>query len=400
MPDISEAHPRIYRPGVFLRIGMPLLVVGIGLVAAFAGASRAGGLATAIVFLLISLAVAGGIAAWCGRQVLRLYPDRLEASRLTSDLVIRRGELWGYRKAARNGASQLTLFRSSTDPDPIKLTLYGADPELDHWLSPLVDRDSLDRQAAEAESLHDDRFGATESERRRSLGAWSWIGGPMSLAGFGLAAWCLIFPIPVPIAVVVAGLAPLVAIILIPLSGNRVALFVRPGSLQTSSLALAVTPAFAVALRAFLDIQLYQPLAIAPWVLGFTVLIAIVCFGLDASVRQQRGLAALAVLALAWGYGLAMQLNVLVGWTQVTVYAAQVAEKHSTHGRHASYHLTLADSTDPAVGDDQTVGFDVYDRVKEGDKVCIFSRPGYLGAAWYEINTCDVQNALYYPMPK
>jgi hypothetical protein len=92
---------------------------------------------------------------------------------------------------------------------------------------------------------------------------------------------------------------------------------------------------------------------------------------------------ALLIFSLAYGYGAAMEANVLLDHSPEEVYIAHVEGKRIVRGKSKTYELDLGAWGPIMKSNKLRVTRATYDAIEHGDVVDLISKPGALGVKWY-----------------
>ena len=90
----------------------------------------------------------------------------------------------------------------------------------------------------------------------------------------------------------------------------------------------------------------------------------------------------------AYGYGIAVQANVLPDRSAPQLFQATVTGKHESTGKTTTYYLELPPWGPQSGPNEVTVQRDLYRNVAAGDTVCLWVYPGLLHVQWYRVTTC------------
>jgi hypothetical protein len=397
----SFEYPRSYHIGGGWRAFLILfgIVFGLGGLAAVAMAIREGNPAnpSAVPFLIaLGLAISGmGFYALIDtlRSKIVLDRDAIERSDLRGRRLLRYADIAGVRiTRAGNNPPTVVLIPKDARARKLKIPLmFKTDAAFDAWFEGIPNLDAIDAQAALAAVQSDPKFGATADERVARLGRSQKLSRYINGAATGILLWCAIYPRPYELVVVLAGLAPVLALIL---TGMRPDLFRLEVSRQAAKVMpsiapLYIAPGLALFLRAIQDFQIldWKPAVAAGVAVALAASAAAVMT--DRTLRT-RPLSALLFLPLmlAYGYGVVVEANALLDHGTPKVTAVQIDDMHISSGKHTSYRLTL-DPWGPYMGlNTVDVSRSLYDAVHPGDAVCPRLFQGALGIRWYVVTAC------------
>ena len=214
----------------------------------------------------------------------------------------------------------------------------------------------------------------------------TWTVIPLLLC-VALFFWVWIRPEPYWLAITLAGLAPVLALAVVALSGGRIALW---SSDARPKLGWLMYAGLVVPLRAMIDIHLYhwQP-ALAPVGL-LAVLCVAVSWIVDRRISEKTLLLALyGLVCLAFSWGAVLEANVLLDRSgAVRITGVKVLGKSISSGKHTSYDLKLAPWGDRTQPESVDVGRTIYDAVPAGSFACVYLRPGRLHIRWFIVRPC------------
>lgn len=386
--------PRVYR----LRRGQRRFLLALAAVAILGGLALSAallrdpkeppalGLVPLVFVALGALLVA---AVRTGRIVL--YEDAIELVELGKGRRrLRREEIAGFRVVPMQyGQAQIVFERRGQDRKPVKAHwAHETDPVLAAWLADLTDLDAQERARAEAELLRSAALGADEPARLRALARARTVARVVNGLAVAACLWGWLLPRPYAAAVATLAVLPLASIALLLLGRGRYA-FDETRNDPRPSLAIATAaPGAVLALRALLDVHV---LDVAPLVAGAAAgglaLAGVLAAG-DPKLRKPwLVLMVGAVLSFHPGGGLALA-NALLDREPAQVFEAEVLRKSISGGKQASHDLHLSPwgpVTEPA-----SVGVDraLFRSVEPGARVCVWLRPGAVGARWYLVRAC------------
>lgn len=110
------------------------------------------------------------------------------------------------------------------------------------------------------------------------------------------------------------------------------------------------------------------------------------------------GVIFLALFSAAYGYGAVREVNILLDRSPGTVHESVVLQKHYSSGRGgSSYYLAFVPWT--STGDSETINVTsaLYHSIKVRERICIVSKNGALGMAWYTAQACPWNGKIEFP---
>jgi len=137
-------------------------------------------------------------------------------------------------------------------------------------------------------------------------------------------------------------------------------------------------------LRAVTDFNVVQTLPVETVSVGIGGCLLLATFVVDPSRRGKVGAAiAIGLFCLAYGYGLAIEANVLFDRSSPTTYEVTVIGKHVSRGKATTYNLDLGPWGPLTKPNRLRVGRATYEPIQAGNVILIDLRKGALRANWY-----------------
>ncbi len=408
-PNGFDLPYAVRRSGWELAGGVALngLGVAVGLAVAFVLFHRGPSAASPIGLVGVAAAVVFGWSLWRLRlPCVVFHEDRLETPAFFGTRSLFRRDILGVgRNISSRYGSYFLIYPKAGMGAPVQLKARLRDDRVvGPWLAGATDPQARAVEADRAAVLADPRYGATETERAARLDIAKKAMMAFNIACLGGAAWLgflgALDPamVGVAIAVLVVGAAVVAA-------SNGLVVWVatwkaRPGAVG------ALAPVAALCLRAFLTVDVLDARPLI-WTAALAGVAAV-------GVLLARPIAALGARGAAVGsavfvglatYCAGVLADVAFDTAPARVFPTIVRDKHVSHGRSTSYHLSLA----PFAGrpdEDVSVSSERYDRTGVGGLVCAAIHPGALRVGWLEIKDCPAgarapeaatDAASYYP---
>lgn len=311
-----------------------------------------------------------------------LYPDRIERIGVFGRFEARRDGVVGYRL----GKGSITLCRRSGAGRDITVTAeVVTHPLWLAWLESLPNLEERDAINAHTTLEADPRLGNTPAQRREAVGVFNTWAGWLNVLGAALAGWTIFWPRPYEAAVIVSGLIPVVALAIL---ARWRGLFSLVDEKRGPSLNLFwMLPMLAVGIRAMGDVEMIDWRAPLMTTSGLAVVFGALVWWLDTRGRSILGAIFPGLVALAWGWGVVVMLDVLPDVAPPQRIAARVVEVGSSDDKPI---VTLEALAPPH---ERFEDFDAPQRlpdlVKVGAQACMVTYPGKLGWRYGHVGACE-----------
>lgn len=336
---------------------------------------------------------------WLGVRELgyrvTLTDDAIASSRCGRERVLRRADIAGFREVYHRRRRFLTIVPNDPRLKPLGLAPdLATDAAFEAWIAALPDLNAEDFRASEARILADRTHGATPQKRLARLVAARALAKLLSAAALVVVAWCWIAPLPYLAAVGAAAVLPLLALIIVTLSGGLVR-FTR--STTEAHAAVAAVPVCCVAVlawRVWWDVLLID-LSVAVKAGGVIGLI-LLALAVIADRSLIRFLAIAAVVAVAYGVSVVTLADVQLDRSPGQNFQSQVIDSHvSSHGRSRTYLVKLAPWGPRQSASEFPVPETTFVRLMRGSFVCIRMYDGAFGIRWFSVNACASSGAHF-----
>ena len=316
--------------------------------------------------------------------------DRLETYNGFWSREIRRQDVRGYHLIARTSNIRL-LPKDDTQKSVVIPARLLSFTETSGWLQAVNNLDDLDFLAAEKILKDDQSFGVTSEERLTRLACLRHIAKVSNWTVFGICFWVFAWPRPYLWAVSTAIVIPFVGIILNLFSNG----YLRIGAEDDKKDArpslgnLFLLPAIVLMLRALLDFNIVDLMALSLWSLGLGV-VSLTYFSFRSEVVRSKlpKMFMLVVPCVAYFYGSLNEINVLLDKAPIVRFPTVVKFMGVSSGRGRRYEMRVAPWGPEQTDDLINVSRDFYGRHHNGDQVCVYMGRGALGFRWYELNDC------------
>ena len=320
---------------------------------------------------------------------LILGPDFFEVKDFLSSKLLRRSDIAGYRILPTQYISTLVFQPKAAEQKKLKISLYfRTDEAFGEWFIdiPNLDREELGQSMAELEAVvaHDSP-GIDATEERiarafRTVKILNWAAGIAS-------AWAWIYPNPYPLAMLAAGVFPLIAIVMLARSHGLYQIEGRQNDARPSLAGVFIFPSCVLAYRA---IQNLHFLEWKPLLLGTLALAALLTIFLAQSDPHfhNRAVAAVSLFFIGtmFSFGVIAQFDVLADRSAPTTYQTHVLGKRADNGRTTSYYLRVAPWGPRQDAEEIEVSRALYGVISPGQPVRIYLYSGALHLPWYSVS--------------
>ena len=390
-------YPRAYRPstGYLLFLGTVGLLCGTGGIAGmlYFGTghemtSLRSQLALVVLSLLFLLLGAYLITAVLTSRLI-LGPDFFEVKDFLSSKLLRRSDIAGYRILLTQYVSTLVFQPKAAEQKKLKIPLYfRTDGAFGQWFIeiPNLDHAELGQSMVELEAVvARDSLGIDATEERivgayRTVKTLNWVTGIVTV-------WAWIYLKPYPLAMLAAGVLPLIVIVLLARSHGLYQIEGRRNDARPSLAVAFIFPGCALAYRAIQDLHFleWKPLVLAT--LALAALLTIFLAQSDPHFHN-RAAAAISIFFLGsmYCYGAIAHFDVLADRSLPASYQTQVLAKRADNGRTTSYYLQVAPWGPRQDAEEIEVSRALYGAISPGQPVSIGLYPGALHLPWYSVS--------------
>jgi len=405
--DIS-AYPRVYRASG----GWLIALIICGVVLALGGIIGTWFIATEPLrsaqsrFWLVGLClVFAALGVYCLLSTFRsrvvLFADRIEVEELTHTITLSRDEIRGWRSIPTSPPGFLLLPKDASRGKIKVAQLFPLDPEFAEWMYtlPCLDRD--DARTSKAEIRNDARFGETPGERMQTLAKGKRLAKVLTIVSFLAVLWGFLFPVPYVLAILILMVLPWIALGLVKTSGGLFRVDTNRNDAHPSVGVPFLFPGLVLMLRSASDFNVLQSSAVALLSVGIGGLLCLSVFAVDPTTRRNRIIGIpLVAFSLIYGYGVAIEANVLFDRSRAVGYTATLEGKHIVNGKRTTYELDLGPWGPITKSNKLNVGRETYDAIQRGDAVYLTLRKGALGVSWYflrAVGPADQPRAIQSP---
>ena len=319
-----------------------------------------------------------------------LHADRVEKTKVNGVQVLRRDAVKGLELVGDGDNGEvLQLTPLLGRGKPMRLHRFALkDPVFQAWLDGVRDLTAEAYAASERAVLSDAKFGATPDERARRLARVQQIANAANLIAVGVFFWALVHPHPYRWAIGAAALMPWIGLAIFKLSNGLVVWTTDRTNARPGVMGPIYCGSAALALRAFLDIDLIDLWPMVAGAAAVAVLAAAVIVGGESPQSERNVRIGMGAVVIGlYVFGAATQLDAILDQSSAQVFPLVVAGKHSTSGRNASYDLDVGPWGGRPAGS-LSVASSLYDEVAVGSPVCVYRYAGALKARWFSVDHC------------
>jgi hypothetical protein len=236
------------------------------------------------------------------------------------------------------------------------------------------------------ESVNDLRYGATVGERVRSIRFWQRVVNSLSGGAAVLTVWGLIYPHPGILLVGMLAVWPWILLAVVAGSQGVLHIHEKPVIPRPDiHLRLFIAPLLPLWIRASAEYDLWDIFGPVPAMASIAGTLVVLALIVDRDLRE-RGVDVLwlALIALFYGYRVAMEANCMLDRTPFVGSTSTVVAIHNADRKRFTCHLELRPPVQrPNVSGIEVRG-DFCRQVREGDRVRVADHAGALGIGWYQ----------------
>lgn len=320
---------------------------------------------------------------------ITLTDDAIASSLCGRERVLTRADIAGFREVRQRGQRFLTIVPIDPRLKPLRLGPdLATDASFEAWIAALPDLNAEDFKASEARILGDRSHGATPQQRLARLEAARTLAKLLNGVAVVVAAWCLVAPWPYLAAIGAAVMLPLLALIMVAVSGGLVR-FTR--STTEAHAAVTLVPLCGVAVLVWhvsWDVHLVD-LNVAMEV-GGVIGLVLLALAVIADRSLIRFLAVAAVVAVAYGISMVTLANVQLDRSPGEDFQSRVVDSHVRHRKNSrTYSVWLAPWGPWQSATEVSVQEAMFNRLTMPGSVAFISLyDGAFGIRWFSLDVC------------
>jgi hypothetical protein len=319
-------------------------------------------------------------------------PDFIEVKDFLSSKFLHRSDIAGFRILPTQYISTLVFQPKAAEQKKLKIPLYfRTDDAFRQWFIgiPNLDVEEHSQSFAELETaVARDSPGIDATEERiaaayRTVKTLNWVTGIATV-------WAWIYPKPYPLAMLAAGVLPLIAIVLLARSHGLYQIEGRRNDARPSLAFAFIFPGCALAYRSIQDLHFleWKPLVLAT--LALAAILTIFLAQSDPHFHN-RAVAAASIFFIGSMYcdGAVYQFDILADRSAPATFQTQVLSKRADNGRTTSYYLQVAPWGPRHDPEEIKVSRALYRAISPGQPVSIHLYSGALHLPWFSVSSVN-----------
>jgi hypothetical protein len=321
-----------------------------------------------------------------GRYQIEIHPGLIRYQGAFRVTELNFEDIAGYRILPTQYIQTLLITPKNKAHKKIQIGLtYERKSELLAWLAGnLKDLDHEEQISELADITMDPNLGFTKEHRLARLGSAKKCTKILTLVSFAAMALGFFRPDPYPVILGLLLILPALALLILLWFPGLVHFDGKKNSAYPNVAAAFMMPGLVLTLRAILDWHVVEWNGLwAPFItIGLMLTAAVYVCAKD--VRKKPGKALIAAcFAFPYAYGALIYFNCYYDRSEPLVYNSIVRDRHVSHGKHTSYHLTLDPFIDNTPEREVDVPRSIYEQHEVGDAVRIYVFEGTLSIPWY-----------------
>ena len=337
--------------------------------------------------LALGIAIMAALVRW--RIVLR--GDSIEIHKFTGSYTLARSEIRGWRSAG--GHIVLELREQGRRDVALSEGFFRPDEAFWEWMAKVPNyANSANTLAESREAIaNNPEFGANRTERLEALARAARFAKIMNLAALAPITLLALNPRPYLVIASLWAAFPWLAIMAVLAWGGLVGLDGKPRDARPGLVAglwISICALLIMSVEVVKVVRIADAVAPAA-IVGLLLFVA----SLLADERLWKASAAASYLLFCalYGYGAAIQADVLLDRSQPKAFTATVLSQQIIRGKSTSYRLQLAPWGPRDKSDGVAVSPAFCNAVQPGALVCIQLHNGSLGIRWFTVAACNSQ---------
>jgi hypothetical protein len=336
---------------------------------------------------MISLMVLGVLDAYKSRFIIE--EDYIKSVGIFSTKKLNFDEIKGFFID-----NQYIFVESSNNfKKTIKISSYtGGYGEILHWLSQyFTNLDAQNYQEELQDILSDEAIGDSVNIREEKLLRARKLAKTVNWAAFISTAWLLFYPHPYQYAIIFSIAVPIVALLVVKLSGNLIRIDEKRGAANPFVIYAFIFPSLGLLLRAILDYEIasYENVWQPTIVITTSIIIALLLKQSEITFKKGIDLVTVGSLyffLIGYSYGLVIHYNCYYDKSNAQKYTVEILNKRTSSGKSTTRYLEVSSWGEQQDVSEVSVGKGLYSRTNVGDSVNVYYRNGNMGIPWYRLS--------------
>ncbi len=336
---------------------------------------------------MISLMVLGALDAYKSRFIIE--EDFIRSVGVFSTKKLNFDEIKGFFIDNQ----YIFVESNNTLKKTIKISSYtGGYGEILHWLSQyFTDLDAQNYQEELQDILSDESIGDSVNIREEKLIRARKLAKAVNWAAAISTAWVFFYPNPYQYAIIFTIAVPILALLVVKLSGNLIRIDEKRGAANPSVIYAFIFPSLGLLLRAILDYEIasYENVWQPTIVIATSIIIALLWK--QSEITFKKGIDVVTVGSLyffliGYSYGLVIHYNCYYDKSNAQKYMVEILNKRTSSGKSTTRYLEVSSWGKQQDISEVSVGKGFYSRTNVGDNVNVYYRKGNMGIPWYRLS--------------
>jgi hypothetical protein len=204
-----------------------------------------------------------------------------------------------------------------------------------------------------------------------------------------ICGWAWFHPHPYLLAVGLVAALPIMAVLVAASGKGAYSLEGRDNDVRASLTLPFFVPGLVLMTRALLDISVLDGARLSWLAAGAAVICMLLVLWSDRELRKASWVGfILPLITMSYCYGAASVVNLHLDDSEPQVFATRVVDMRVSSGDPITRYLKVDPWGPVKEADELEVGKVLYERVRKGDRVCVYLFPGALRVRWLDVSNC------------